>query len=207
MMISPESFREMELAGKTVPELRVVLFRLRTQMERMQSIMEGKSPPDEMIAPSPMVQLACLRDYFAVTVEALKEQGFIYKPTSQERRKNELYAAINDLKSIDLQIGGFHWGHHNATLSVHRETRIVTLNGIKQSEDDSDNILYDLQQLYLPEWKKEYADPSILDGTQWRLTVEFHTEVAPFVAWGSNAYPYNFHELLEIMKIDKKAIK
>ena len=206
MMISPESFYEMELKGKTVPELRATLFRLRTEIGKMHSIMEGKCPTDEMIDPSPLVRLLCIREYFAVTVRALKEQGFIYKPTSQEKRTSELYAAMDDVKSIDFQIRGFHSGYRTATLSIHPETKIITLNGVEQSEDDSDNIMYLLQQLYLPEWKREYTDPSILDGIQWKLIVTFHGEVKPFAVSGSNAYPHNFDELLEIMGIDKKAI-
>ena len=206
MMISPESFYEMELKGKTVPELRAILFRLRTEIGKIHDIMEGKCPPEEMIDPSPLVQLSCIREYFALTVRALKEQGFIYKPTSQEKRISELYAAMDNIKSIDFQIGGFHSGYRTATLSIHPETKVVTLNSVEQSEDDSDNIMYLLQQLYLPEWKCEYVDLSVLDGIQWKLIITFHGEVKPFTASGSNAYPYNFHELLQILEIGATAI-
>ena len=203
MMISPEAFYEMELKGKSVPELRATLFRLRTEIGRMHSIMEGKFAPEMMIHPSPLVQLVCTRQYFDITVEALKEQGFIYKPTSAEKRVKELYEAIEHVKSITFHMGGFHQGYIKRELTIDPQTKIVTINAAEKTEDESDEKIYALMQLYLPEWKREYMDHDILDGTQWELKVAFDGDVKPLVCTGSNAYPYNFNELLELLEIEK----
>lgn len=43
----------------------------------------------------------------------------------------------------------------------------------------------------------------ILDGTQWELTIELSDEHKPFKTGGSNAYPYNFEALQELLSIDQ----
>lgn len=42
----------------------------------------------------------------------------------------------------------------------------------------------------------------VLDGTQWELTIEFYDEHKPFKTGGSNAYPYNFDALKELLGVE-----
>lgn len=53
--------------------------------------------------------------------------------------------------------------------------------------------------MYLNEWKKEYVDMDILDGTQWRLKVKL-TNNRKRTYYGSNDYPPYWKELLKLFR-------
>lgn len=59
-----------------------------------------------------------------------------------------------------------------------------------------------LKSLHLGEWNRKYEDLSVLDGTQWCLTIKYSNEKRCFRDSGSNAYPYNFNEMQKILGID-----
>lgn len=40
-----------------------------------------------------------------------------------------------------------------------------------------------------------------MDGTQWELKIDFSNGHKPLRIYGSNAYPYNFHELMDLLGI------
>ena len=53
-------------------------------------------------------------------------------------------------------------------------------------------------------WKRNYIDPYILDGTQWELEIYFAGDRKPLKISGSNAYPYNFSDLIALLGIDEE---
>ncbi len=46
----------------------------------------------------------------------------------------------------------------------------------------------------------------MLDGTQWSISIEYEDGKEPFEIYGSNAYPYNFEELMEFLGIGTVAV-
>ena len=58
------------------------------------------------------------------------------------------------------------------------------------------------------EWRRYYHTERfgyvVLDGTQWELTVEYGNDRKSFTSGGSNAYPYNFRELTELLGIGEE---
>ena len=66
-----------------------------------------------------------------------------------------------------------------------------------------EEFLSGLADLHIGEWKKSYVNPCVLDGTQWQIKIEYENGRRPLKFSGSNAYPYNFTELLELMGIDE----
>ncbi len=64
-------------------------------------------------------------------------------------------------------------------------------------------MLEELADLHIGEWKKEYEDPCVLDGTQWSVTFKYSGgKKKKFV--GDNRYPYNFYSFLDIMQIESR---
>ena len=49
---------------------------------------------------------------------------------------------------------------------------------------------------------REY--PSILDGTQWSIDIEYEGGRKPVYIGGSNRFPYNFNDLLEFLGVDNQ---
>ena len=60
-----------------------------------------------------------------------------------------------------------------------------------------------MRELHIGEWRTDY-DVSrfgyiVLDGTQWTLEITYSGSRKPVSFTGSNSYPYNFSELLELL--------
>jgi hypothetical protein len=63
-------------------------------------------------------------------------------------------------------------------------------------------FLSQLKALHIGEWKSHY-DRLALDGTQWHLGIYFSNFHEDIEIYGSNAYPYNFNKLCELMEISR----
>lgn len=59
------------------------------------------------------------------------------------------------------------------------------------------NRLY--SDLHVHEWKKNYIDPDVLDGTQWHLDIRF-TNSRKRSYYGSNDFPPYWNELVKIFR-------
>ena len=79
-------------------------------------------------------------------------------------------------------------------------------------EDNKDlgtksSFISKLKELHIGEWRNEYSTErfgySLMDGTQWSLTIEYTNNEKPIKFYGSNSYPYNFEELLELFGINE----
>ena len=62
-----------------------------------------------------------------------------------------------------------------------------------------------LRNLHIGEWKRDYMNPYVLDGTQWNLEIQYNGDRKPIRISGSNAYPYNFDDLTEFLGVDEEA--
>lgn len=89
----------------------------------------------------------------------------------------------NIVDSIKFSVGGLFEGNTEVTISKNENGAMVKVMkfpyGIDAPEDKQItpakwskivNTLYG--QLYLHEWKKEFVDPCVLDGIQWRLDIK-----------------------------------
>lgn len=68
---------------------------------------------------------------------------------------------------------------------------------------DKEEFLDGIRNLHIGEWRTSYMNPDVLDGTQWDLTIEFSDGHKPFKTGGSNAFPYNFDALEELLGVDR----
>jgi hypothetical protein len=212
MMISPEGYYEEFLKGKSAPQILTAIRGLKQEMGRLKNKMEH---PDYLCLtePSEDTRLWCTRLYLERAKEALLAAGGKYVPSQAELRAADFDANIPAIEQIIFSQGGF----FNST-----ETRTVTFAGEQvhmqgqypmvvriEPEDPytKADFLYELRKLHLGEWRKNYVPErfgySVLDGTQWQLTINFSNGHKPLKVYGSNAYPYNYHELLELLDVDQ----
>ena len=59
-----------------------------------------------------------------------------------------------------------------------------------------------IADLHIGEWKRQYDNSCVLDGTQWNIRIEYEDDREPVQIYGSNAYPYNFEDLLWFLDLD-----
>ena len=215
MMIGPGAYYEFHLKGKKADQIMTAIRGLKQEIGRLKNIAEHPYYQC-MMHPSEAVRISCMRDYLAVAKEALVEAGGTYTPSKAELKAEELNANIPYVCKVEFSIGGFFDGF---------ETRTYTVEGDIVKEDvehtmmyppsymydpdeeiDKDSFLEGLADLYIGEWRKSY-DPSrfgyvVMDGTQWHLDLYFSNGHKPVKIHGSNAYPYNFDRLLDLLNID-----
>ena len=107
-------------------------------------------------------------------------------------------------RQIKFTIGGFFNGYKTVELVIRsgKVTRKILRDGLLNVDkkilpdaEISDTQLAKLDALKIFDWKKDYHDPDILDGTQWELTFKDGKKI--YRGRGSNAYPENFERFLD----------
>ena len=116
------------------------------------------------------------------------------------------------MKRFILGIGGFFGGYNKHIYTVSGDRVLFDLEHSFYPKPTNrpvcepftrEEFVRGLAELHIGEWKKNYVNPLVLDGTQWNLDIEYEDGRKPFHIYGSNAYPYNFDELLEFLGIDE----
>ncbi len=214
MMMAPGSFVEMELRGKSREEAEKVIRDLCKEKNRLKKILEGKPESEEMrICPSPDVRISVYRDYLAAAREYFEEQGWEYKLSKEEAADKEFNERLKDVQSIEINYGGYLCGGEMRKITFDGDKILVERNLMMKVPDpdelkreffegmDRNNLLEEITDIHIGEWKKDYDDPCVLDGIQWSVVFKY-SDGKKRVFEGSNSYPPGFYAFLDIMQID-----
>ena len=213
MMISPESFIEMNIKGKTREKALKKVKKLRKEIRRLKKTVEENPYSDEcQIHPSPEVQISVSRDYLLAAREYFKSQGWDYEPSKKEIKDREFNEHLDSIKSIEIYYGGFFQGGKRWEISFDKD-RIVVDSILRHMPefDETDlelpcfddmtrsDFISELRAIHMGEWKKDYFNPDILDGTQWSVDIKYDGGEKRHYS-GSNMFPYNFNEFLDVVR-------
>ena len=215
MMISPEGYYESELRGRTHEQILRKIAGLKRQIAALKRTMEHPDYAPTMY-PTEETQLWCTRLYLERAKETLAEVGEEYQPTVPEKRVMDFDASIANIAKITLNIGGFfsEWRKYTVKLDeqLHfwvEDTMIPTPTNFDIAADEpmtKEEFLEQFAELHVGEWRRNYDTErfgiSVLDGTQWDLTIEYNNGRKAFTSGGSNAYPYNFKKLTDLFGIE-----
>lgn len=164
--------------------------------------------------------ISSFRQFLSLAIAAYEKIGGVYKQSRLEQRAQKFQDNINLISEIGFMIGGYFGGFEIRTVTIGEEVDLDVLHFpyempifVKEqkkeiSPDDiqtlgsKESFLNSLKSLHLGEWNRKYEDLSVLDGTQWCLTIKYSNEKRCFRVSGSNAYPYNFNEMQKILWID-----
>lgn len=214
MMISPESYYEEHLKGKSEKQILTVIRGLKNHIGHLKNVMEnpnyGTVP---IIHPSEDVQISCDRLYLQRAIKALEDMGCPYKYSKAELKSIKFQNDLEYTSKITFEIGGYFQGFTEYTIKMTDDSATMSsINRLSlernkaEKKIDKNELVYQLSELYIGEWRKYYSPErfgiSVLDGTQWQLKIEFNNGRKPCEFGGSNSYPYNFNKLLDIFEID-----
>ena len=218
MMISPESYYEINLKGKTAEQIMSAIRGLKNEIGHLKNVMEHPDYGLEAImCPSESTRLWCAREYLERAKIALAEIGGVYKPSQSELKAMEFENNLSAIRKIIFTIGGYFDGYETRTVSLDGENLQVNVQhslSIKPEETavefllpySKDEFLDELNRLHLGEWRGSYNTRrfgyEVLDGTQWELEIHYNNTTKPFKSHGSNSFPYNFDEFQELLGID-----
>lgn len=214
MMISPEGYYEEYLKGKKEKQIMTAIRGLKREMGGLKSTMESLGYGSEaIIKPDESTRLWCTRMYLDRAKQALADVGGTYVPSKAEQKVELFDASIPAISKVIFGIGGFFGGYETRTITVDEQhihfdvehSLILKPSNFPDGLDcpcDKDEFLNGLRELHIGEWRTNYMNPYVLDGMQWELTIEFSDGHKPFKTGGSNAYPYNFNALQELLGIE-----
>ena len=214
MMISPETYYEDNLKGKSAGEILREIQSLKREINRLRKIAESNDMLSEkMIEPSPLTRIKVNREYLERAKIAYAEVGGEYKLTKAEMKDQEFNESLKLMKKFEFDYGGFCSGHETRSYTFVGEKVLFDLrHTFYQTPFDlpdyepvtKEEFLEGLAELHIGEWKKNYVNPLVLDGTQWSIDIEYEGDRKPVHIYGSNAFPYNFDDLLEFLGVDNQ---
>lgn len=211
MMISPESYYEMYLKEKDKNQLLSAIRGLKNEIGHLKNVMEHpdyKNGP--IIHPSEDVRISCTREYLNRAIQAYEELGGVYVPSKAEQKAIDFQNNLEHISKLVFEIGGFFDGMTKYTLEFQGdEVHFVSSKFdmvLEEMPMNKDTIMWLLERLYIGEWEK-YYDPKrfgycVLDGIQWNVSFEYSNGNKAVEFGGSNDYPYNFGEFIEIFNLD-----
>ena len=213
MMISPEGYYEVSLKGKSKAEILKEIRSLKREINQLKQYMEEHSLEPEEMFPTRLTRLKCNREYLVRAIQAYVEAGGIYKPTKAEQKDQAFNEFLRDMKRFVFDYGGYFGGYERRTYTVIGEKVLFDLEHslyLKPSNlpiyepFTKDEFIKGIAELHIGEWKRSYVDPMVLDGTQWSIDIEYEGDHKPVHIDGSNAFPYNFDDLLEFLGVNEE---
>lgn len=204
MMMSPESFYEYYLKGKTTEQIMTCIRRLKREIGHCKKQLECPLSNEMMVDPGPDVVLWATRLYLERAKQALQEAGGEYIPTAKEILAQQLKEDFHFIQQFVFTIGGYFGGFQTYTVCPKQFPYYTVAHSQFDTEEQRDKVLYSedefqsmLDEIHLEEWKHHYNDPYVCDGTQWELTVSFNNGRRAMTWAGNNAFPPDFDKLEE----------
>ena len=210
MMISPEAYYITSLEGKSQQEIMKQIRSLKREIKRMKKSIEEVPVSGPAIYPTPLTRISCYRDYLSRAVRAYEVAGGKYEPTKAERRSLDFNQSLDSMKKLVFSIGGFFEGRETRTFTFLDEKTVLTIEHTMNLKPSNRPVYFPvsrkafingLKRIHIGEWKRDYCDPDVMDGTQWELTFYFSDKHRKVEISGSNAYPYNFDDLKYLLGI------
>lgn len=210
MMISPELFYDQELKGKSLSQILSKIRGLKNEIGRLKNLIESPDYNGLIVGyPTLHTQLGCNQLYLEKAKEALSEAGGTYHPSKAEQRAAKIDGSIPYLSNLVFSIGGYFDGHVTTTIAFYDECMKVNKEHLYELEsdeeqtvdypDNKESFMQALQDLHFGEWKSQYVNLGVLDGTQWSLELHFSNGQRTVSFSGSNAYPYNFDDFCSLI--------
>jgi len=105
---------------------------------------------------------------------------------------------------VEFEVGGFMYGMTRYQFKANDMGSVITTSSWTSPANDTVLSHYEttefqkkICELKTENWKKEYIDYDVLDGTEWKLIITYSDE-KPVEYRGSNAYPSKWDNLVSI---------
>ena len=209
MMISPETYYEMNLKGKSQEEIMKKIRSLKIKIGQLKRSIENADDIVCEVFPGRLTRLKCNRDYLERAIQVYEEAGGEYVRSKAEQKDHDFNEALDSMSKLVFTIGGFFCGHETRTFTISDDQVLVDVEKTMISMDKEEygpyrkeEFISGIKALHIGEWKRTYNDLLVMDGTQWELDIYYNNGRRPTKISGSNAYPYNFDDLKEFLEVE-----
>ena len=207
MMISPESYYEEYLKGKTKEQIMTAIRGLKQEIGHLKNSMENPyNDIKTVMHPSEVTRLHWSRKYLDKAKQAYVEAGGTYTLSKSEEKAADFDANINAICKITFNIGGYFGGYSSYIVELSEELKAYTKLWEDVEPFTKINFIAALKELRIGEWRRRYTTKRfgfmVLDGIQWELEFEYSNGQKPVRFDGDNSYPYNFDKFQRLLGID-----
>ena len=160
------------------------------------------------VEPSTWLRLCLAREELGWAIKACVDSGYEYEKTKGEARKEKMIEKLEKIKSFSLyrdacpSFNSGAWilefgedkvdGSHTDIKRVDGKYEIIKKHFLVEREEVMENVF----DLHVEEWKKKYEEPLVLDGERWRIELEF-SDGEKWCYEGYGDYPFSFFHLVE----------
>lgn len=118
--------------------------------------------------------------------------------------------SIGCVESITVEYGGFFEGTERRVIKHDGDQIVVERSFFNGASDDGIPLykaktwpgLLESIDVLIKDWKEEYNDPDVMDGTQWSLVIGY-ADGKEKEYWGSNMFPDNFDDFLKVIEMER----
>lgn len=211
-----KEFYKTEIEGRTAREIKATVKRLHSMIDVLKRKMEHPDYlGDGREYTEDIMRIEELRASINGAKRVLAKRGVRYRPTATEKRAKEFDEALEDATRITLTYT-FLNGNTVSTFSVSLDggvsfRAVVPKSGEPEMKEhkssmEKADLLAMLSELHIGEWEKFYDNSRygimIVDGVVWTLTIEYKDKKRRFTSGGTNACPYNFRDLENLLGVD-----
>lgn len=217
MMICPDAYYEQKLKGKTKEQVFSQIRSLKWQIGNLKNQLEGPDSDERASeAPSEKTQISYLRDYLDRAKMVYAQLGGEYKESKAELAAQEFERRIQEISEATLIIGGFFlpprlsrppWESVRSPSKIHSAPRPKPRERLDSpfALCPQRRFFTQLEELHIGEWRPFYSTRrfgyQVMDGIQWELSFTYAGNPRDRVSFhGDNSFPYNFGELLCLMR-------
>lgn len=218
MMISPQTYDEVYLRGKSKEEIFGKIHELRQEINRLKMTLEEAQFDDrELVKPSEETRIRVMREYLKRAHTAYTEAGGQCQLSTSELEAIDFQRSLDAIAKITLTIGDAFGAAVTyvvemteplkaCKVSWGKSETILLMNPNEDEPYTRSAFLSALSELHMGEWRPEYLSEaygySVLDGMQWSLDIAYWNNQKPIKFRGVNAYPYNFESIKELLGVD-----
>ena len=211
-MISPEFYYDEYLQGKSQEEILRQIRSLKQEISRLKRELEEDTPePKPVMYSSPLTRIKSNREYLEKAKQAYQEAGGHHMPTKAELRDQIFNDSLQHMKRFVFGYGGYFGGYETRTYTISEDKVLLDLVHTFYQKP-STFLVYEpyttkefvngIADLHIGKWKRNYINNNVLDGTQWSIDIEYDNGRRTVHIYGSNAFPYNFSDLLELLGVE-----
>lgn len=214
MLVSSKNFYDNCLYGKTISEVEKLIIKLKEDIKKLKNILEDP----HYIEPKLQIErnkLNIKNQQLAISKETYAKLGGVYLLSPLEKKAKSFNDNINFISKITFEFGGFFKGHLKIIAIISDILKFEINNDfflhrmdIKYKYENNytkDSFLNALKKINIGEWRDSYDTErfgmKVLDGEQWSLKIEYTNKIKPIEIYGSNAYPYNYKELVKLFGV------
>ena len=216
MMISPESYYEEYLKGKTKEEIGRRIRRLKQEIGHLKRIIESAAyeEPEWDYKPGPDTRIACDYEYLDCAIRAFEEAGGTYIPSKAESLKKEFDERLRYLQKFGLitsstgtefeyyyveMRNGNPWFKYTNSNMIGDE---IVYDELTEAPFDADSFFAMVRKTRMGTWKKRTIVKDRKDG--WKINMIFSDREKEQTLIGIGYYPWSYNYLVDFFEEAKQ---